>query len=162
MEWTASVIARRQGKLECVSCWCEYRDRSGPEVCNVFTARMEAHSGFVSLGPDGYFTSACLAGGEPVLLLWLPEHSSVEWQMEGHSAKHPRMEMNFCWSLSFVFESFSSHRGSYLNLTSDKISLAKLNIKFFFLHHLRRIELEINCLPSLKILYQRQKPSSLQ
>lgn len=56
---------------------------------------------------------------------------------------------------------FPSHKGSYLNLTSDKISPAKLNIKFFPLHHLGRIELEINCLPNLKILYQRQNSSSL-
>lgn len=57
---------------------------------------------------------------------------------------------------------FPSHKGSYLNLTSDKISPAKLNIKFFPLHHLGRIELEINCLPNLKILYQRQNSSSLR
>ena len=132
-----------------------------PKVYNLFMTRTEAHSKLVSLGPQGGLTSAWLA----VESLVSSDFQSQQCcgTADGRSLCKPSqhwdeflLEPQLCFLIHFPV-----HKGSYLNLTSDKISPAKLYIKFFPLHHLRRIELEINCLPNLKMLYQRQNPSSL-
>lgn len=66
------------------------------------------------------------------------------------------LESQLCFPIHIPF-----HKGSYLNLTSDKISPAKLNIKVLPLHCLQRIEVEVNCLPNVKIPYQGQNFSSV-